>query len=109
MSYLFLVNKILLVLLGFSTGLVKVFRMEAEMLIFRKAGFPDNLTIAFGLAQIVATALVLFPPAARYGAVALGLTFAIATGVLFVNKMIPFGVFSLLFIGMAALAYWSHR
>ncbi len=109
MSYLFLVNKILLLVLGFSTGLVKVFRMEAEMILFRKAGFPDGLTILFGLAQIVATAMVLYRPAARYGAVTLGVTFAIATGVLFVNRMIPFGFFSLLFIGMAALAYFDNR
>jgi len=104
MYYLYLVNKILLTLLGTSTGLVKIFGMEKEMILFRKAGFADTATIIFGIVQFAATLLVWFPATLKSGAAILAVTFLIATGVLFKNSMVPFAVFSLLFIAMAVFA-----
>ena len=101
MYYLYLVNKILLILLGMSTGLVKIFKMEAEMKIFRNAGFNDAGIIIFGVVQLLVTILILFPQTLKFGGILLTVTFLIATGVLFKNEMIPFGVFSILFIAMA--------
>lgn len=101
MYYLYLVNKILLILLGASTGLVKIFKMEAEMKIFRNAGFNDLAIIAFGVIQVLATILILIPQTLKWGSILLAITFVIATGVLFKNEMIPFGIFSILFIAMA--------
>lgn len=97
-----LVDRVLLTLLGVSTGAVKIAGMDQEMLIFREAGFPDALTVAFGVVQLVAALLLIHPRTARIGAGVLIPTFIIATGVLFVNGMVTFGVFSLLFIAMAA-------
>jgi hypothetical protein len=101
MYYVYIVNKVLLILLGASTGLVKIFKMEAEMKIFRNAGFNDLAIIAFGIVQLLATILILFPQSLKIGGVLLAVTFLIATGVLFKNEMIPFGIFSILFIAMA--------
>ena len=100
-----LVVRILLTLLGVSTGAVKLAHMPEEMVIFRQAGFPDALTVAFGVVQIGATLATLHPKTRKPGAAVLGGTFVVATGVLFANGMVPFGVFSLLFIAMAGLVY----
>jgi len=97
-----LVDRVLLTLLGVSTGAVKIAGMEQEMLIFREAGFPDALTVAFGVLQLVAALLLIHPRTVRLGAAILIATFVVATGVLFVNGMVAFGIFSLLFIAMAA-------
>lgn len=102
MNVAIVVNRALLVLLGVSTGAVKLARMEAEMVLFRGAGFSDLATIGFGVVQIAATLACLHRATRLAGAVALGLTFVAATGVLFVNGLVPFGVFSVLFIAMAA-------
>lgn len=99
------INRVLLTLLGVSTGAVKLAKMQEEMTIFREAGFPDGLTLAFGVVQIAAALMLISNRTLKPGAVILGITFVIATGVLFVNSMIPFGVSSLLFIAMAALAF----
>lgn len=101
MYYLYLVNKILLTLLGVSTGLVKVFGMQKEMELFRNAGFSNALTIAFGIVQVAATLLIWFPGLLKFGAAALAVSFVVATAVLFKNQMLPFGFISLLFIAMA--------
>jgi len=98
-----LVDRVLLTLLGVSTGAVKLAQMNQEMEIFRAAGFSDGLTIAFGVVQLGAALLLIPKPTVRLGASVLAVTFVLATGVLFVNGMLAFGVFSLLFILMAAI------
>lgn len=104
MYYVYWVNKILLTLLGTSTGLVKIFGMEKEMELFRNSGFSNTATIIFGIVQVAATILLWFPVTLKASSVVLALSFLIATGVLFKNGMIPFGVVSILFIGMAVFA-----
>lgn len=95
------VNRVLLTALSVMTGAVKIGRMAEEMHIFREAGFSDGLTVAFGVVQL-ALGLLLIPSATTRGA-AWGMagTFVLATGVLFLNGMVAFGVFSLLFIASA--------
>lgn len=105
MRILVVVNRVVLTLLGLSTGAVKLAHMPAEMTIFQAAGFPDGLTVAFGVVQILGALMLLTGRTHKIGALILGITFVLATGVLFVNGMIPFGVFSLLFIAMAGLAF----
>lgn len=105
MKALVLVNRVLLFLLGLSTGVVKLARMPEEMQIFREAGFNDPAILAFGVVQIGAALLLLRGGTVRLGSAVLGLTFVIATGVLFINSVHVFGVASLLFIAMAALAH----
>ncbi|MCA9691111.1 MAG: DoxX family protein [Nannocystaceae bacterium] len=109
MTALLWVNRVLLTLLSISTGAVKLARMEAEMVIFREIGFSDGVTIAFGVVQLIGGLLLLPEKTTRLGAWIMLPTFVFATGVVFANGMIPFGVSSLLFVAMAALhgARWG--
>ncbi len=97
------VNRVLLTLLSFATGMVKLARMEDEMRIFRAVGVPDGGTIAFGVVQLVGAVLLVAPKTTRVGGWWMALTFVLATGVLFGNGMIAFGAVSLLFPAMALL------
>ena len=98
------VNRILLTLLSISTGAVKLVQMEEEMHIFREAGVGDGLTLAFGAIQLMLGLLLLPNQTTRPAAYGMAVTFVLATGVLFVNGLVAFGVFSLLFIASA----WVH-
>ncbi|MCA9494166.1 MAG: DoxX family protein [Myxococcales bacterium] len=103
MRWVLLVDRVLLVLLGVATGAVKLARMKEEMELFRGAGFPDAATLLFGVVQIAAALALIHPRSLRAGAAVLALTFLVATVVVFVNGMIPFGVASISFIAMAGL------
>lgn len=104
------INRVLLTLLSLSTGAVKLARMEDEMRIFTEAGFSDPLIIAFGVVQLIGGAVLIPNKTSRLGAGIMLPTFVLATGVVFYNGMIPFGVGSLLFIAMAAIHLrWGGR
>lgn len=94
-------NRVLLTGLSIMTGAVKLAQMEEEMAIFRTIGFPDGVTMAFGLVQLIGGLLLLPSKTTRLGAWVMAPTFVFATGVLFANGMITFGVVSVLFIAMA--------
>lgn len=91
----------ILILLSLSTGLVKLFRMQEEMDLFQAVGWPMGLIIAFGVVQMIGGLLLILPVTRKYGAWIMIATFSIATIVLFLNGMVAFGLFSLLFIGLA--------
>lgn len=93
-----LVNRVLLTLLSIMTGIVKLAGMTEEMEIFRAAGFPDPATVAFGVVQLVGGVLLIPNRTTHIGAWVMAPTFVLATGVLFVNGLVPFGLFSVLFI-----------
>jgi len=95
------INRVLLTALSFATGAVKLAQMDDEMRIFRAVGIPDAATIAFGVIQVLGAVLLVVPRTTRLGAWWMAGTFVLATGVLFGNGMIPFGVVSLLFPAMA--------
>jgi len=76
--------------------------MPEEMELFRNAGFTDTLTIIFGLIQLVGGILLIPGKTRRYGAIIMLITFIIATVVVFLKGMIGFGLFSILFIALAA-------
>jgi len=97
------INRVLLTALSLMTGAVKLAGMEDELRIFREAGFSDGLIVAFGVLQLVGGVLLIPNRTSRVGAWVMLPTFAVATGVVFINGMVPFGVASLLFIAMAAL------
>lgn len=100
------INLVLLILLSLATGLVKVLRMPAEMDLFAKAGFGEQGVTALGLLQMMGALMLLFQRSRRTGAIAMAGTFVFASAVVFLAGMIPFGIFSLLFIGMALLTYF---
>lgn len=97
------INRVALTLLSISTAGVKLAGMEEEMVIFRTVGFSDAMTMAFGVVQLVGGLLLLPPKTTRIGAWVMVPTFLFATGVLFANGMVLFGVVSLLFPAMAVL------
>ena len=103
MKIILWINRVLLTLLSISTGAVKLAQMEEEMHIFRVAGSPDWATMAFGAIQVLGGILLIIPKTTRVGAWVMLPTFILATGVLFINEMMAFGVASFLFIAMAAL------
>lgn len=107
MRWAILVNRVLLTLLSVSTGLVKLARMPEEMEIFRAAGLPDAATIGFGVVQLVGGLLLIPNRTHAIGAGVMIPTFVFATGVLVVNGLWPFAVFSLLFPASAAFAWWT--
>lgn len=95
------INLALLIVLSISTGLVKLASMEAEMVIFRNAGWSDDLIYLFGIIQSTGGFLLIPNNTRKIGGYLMAPTFLIATIILFVNNMIPFGIFSILFILMA--------
>lgn len=95
------INRVLLTVLSIMTGAVKLGKMDEEMVIFREAGFSDPLILVFGFVQLAGGLLLIPNSTTRIGAAVMVPTFLLATGVLFINEMVPFGVFSLLFIASA--------
>ncbi|MGH1343735.1 MAG: DoxX family protein [Nannocystales bacterium] len=94
-------NRILLTALSVMTGAVKLAQMEEEMALFRTIGFSDGITMGFGALQLAGGLLLLRARTTKAGAWLMAPTFLFATGVLFANAMVPFGVASVLFIAMA--------
>jgi len=94
-------NRVLLTALSTMTGVVKLAQMEDEMALFRTLGFSDAVTMGFGALQLAGGLLLLPARTTRTGAWIMAPTFLFATGVLFANAMIPFGVVSVLFVAMA--------
>lgn len=99
-------NLALLILLSFATGIVKIQQMPEEMMLFRGAGIPDEMTIVFGIVQVIGAVLLLFGKIRKWGALIMLTSFVLATIVVFVNNMIVFGAVSILFI---AMSYWVYR
>ena len=100
-----IVNLILLgilILLSIATGVTKLIQLPEEMELFRNAGFPDVLTMVFGVIQVLGGILLIPSKTRTYGAIIMLITFVIATVVVFMKGMVGFGVFSLLFIALAA-------
>jgi len=98
-----LVLLVVLILLSIATGVTKLIQIPAEMELFGNAGWPIWLTLAFGVVQIAGGLLLIAPQSRRYGAMVMIVTFVIASAVVLINGMIPFFLFSLLFIVLAAL------
>lgn len=105
------INRVPLTLLSIMTGVVKLASMPEEMEIFRNAGLPDAFTYAFGVVQLVGGLMLIPNKTHHWGALTMIPTFLFATGVLFVNGLIPFGLVSLLFPASAAFAWYAapHR
>lgn len=107
-----IVNTILLViliLLSISTGLVKIFEMEDEMVLFRGAGISDTLTLLFGIIQTIGGILLIPTKTRRIGALIMAITFTLATIVVFINGMLVFGFSSILFIALAVYQYITTK
>lgn len=101
------VNFYLLLLLSVSTGLVKLFQMPEEMVLFRNVHWSDTLIILFGVLQTLCGVLLIPSKTRKVSSLLLAFTYVIATGVVFANNMVEFGVVSILFILMALWSFFS--
>ncbi|MEQ1900778.1 MAG: hypothetical protein ABL866_08600 [Devosia sp.] len=94
---------VILVLLSISTGVTKLVQLPAEMQLFQNAGWGVPVILAFGVLQLAGGLMLIWPPSRRYGAVVMIATFAVASAVVFINGLMAFFAFSLLFIVLAIL------
>lgn len=95
----------LLILLSLATGITKLIQLPEEMELFRHAGFSDTLIIILGGVQVLGGILLVPKQYRHIGALIMILTFVVASIVVFMKGMMGFGVFSLLFIALAAYQY----
>lgn len=103
-----LVDRVLIVLFGVSSGCYKLGFGAADVDIFAHLGWSGAVTAAFGGVQLAAAIACLPSRSRRAGAVALATCNLVATLALFAAGVQPFGWISLLFVAMAA-ALWGDR
>lgn len=96
----------MLVLLSIATGITKLVRLPAEMALFQAAGFPDALTIGFGVLQVAGGLALLLPKTRKVGAGVMLGTFCVASWVVWVSGSFGFFLLSLAFIVLATLPLW---
>lgn len=65
-----------LALLAVASGIPKVMLMEQEVAFFGAYGFSDVLLIVFGISQLLAGVMLVFPKTRIAGALLLAITFA---------------------------------
>lgn len=97
------VNHALISAFGVMSGMYKVSGGEADIRVFSHLGMTPLLIAVFGAAQAATGLLTWWPQARRPAAWALAGCNALATAGLFAAGVVPFGVFSILFVAMAAL------
>ena len=102
------VDRVLIVLFGISSGLYKVAFGPADVEIYAHLGFPAALTAAFGAVQLAFAIACVPSRSRRVGAVGLAACNLVATGALFAAGIQPFGWISFVFVAMAA-ALWFDR
>lgn len=108
-KYLPTILLVILILLSIATGVTKLIQMPEEMELFRNAGFSDMMTMLFGLIQVAGGILLIPTKTRKYGAIIMLLSFVIATIVVFIKGMIGFGIFSILFIALAAYQWRLNK
>lgn len=96
------INHVLMIVFGVSSGIFKLVGGEPDVKMYAALGFSALATAIVGAAQLAAGA-ALIPGRTRVpAAIALTVINALASVVLFVNGVQPFGVISILFVAMAA-------
>ena len=103
MKGLLKINWILTILLSIATGIFKLMQQEADIELFKTIGFNEMMTTIFGAFQLIGGILLIPPKTRKLGAYMMILTFIVASIAVFANKLIVFGIVSLLFIVMAYL------
>ena len=97
------INWILTALLSVSTGVFKILQQEADIELFKAIGFNEIMTTILGILQLVGGILLIPAKTRKLGAYIMIPTFIIASIAVFANKMIVFGIVSLVFILMTYL------
>lgn len=99
-----IVNLVLLIILGISSGIAKIMRIPQEMEFFHEEmGFSVTIIVALGIAQVAAAILMLVPRSRTAGAVVLVATLIFSTVVIFMSGNNNFGLFSMIPILMCGV------
>lgn len=95
------INHGLMVLFGVSSGIFKLVGGEPDVKMYAALGFSAWATAGVGLVQLGAGACLVPAKTRVPAAFVLAAINALATVVLFVNGVQPFGAISVLFVAMA--------
>ena len=96
-------------LLGVSTGGVKLAMLEFEWQMFEAAGFSLVPYLLFGLTQLLAAVGLLFSASRLPSAIVAAVCFLVATGVLVISGPMTFAVMSLLFPASVLYVGFGNR
>jgi hypothetical protein len=95
------IDLVVIALFGIASGLYKVLGGEADVTLYAALGITPIPMAVIGAAQAVAGGGLFVAKARPYAAVVLAGINLLASAVLFVNGVQPFGWISLLFVAMA--------
>ena len=104
MSIIKIVNLILLIVLGITSGISKIMRIPQEMEFFNEEmGFSVALIVSIGVAQLLAAILLFVPRTRTAGALILVATLVFSTVVIFMSGNNNFGLASMIPILMCGI------
>ena len=85
-----------LLISSLGTSLTKLILSQEEFLLFRKAGFPDAVTVSLGIIQLLGFIMLLVPKCRQYGVLLNLFGFIVTSVVLFYSERIFAASFLLL-------------
>lgn len=103
------VNWILLTLLSIATGVFKILQQPADIDLFKVIGLNVVMVTILGIVQLSGGILLIPSKTRKIGAYIMIPTFVIAAIAVFANKLMLFGIVSLLFIVMAYLVVFMEN
>ena len=90
-------------LVSIAAGVAKVMQVPAEMEFLQGLGLTLPLIMAFGVGQVIAGALLVWPKTRVPGCVVAIIGFSLSTALIFISGDTKFGVISILPIILAAV------
>ena len=103
------VNWILVTVLSIATGIFKILQQQADIELFRAIGLNEVMVTILGIVQLLGGILLIPSRTRKLGAYIMIPTFVIAAIAVFANKLIPFGIVSLLFIIMTFMVVFMEN
>jgi hypothetical protein len=92
----------ILALLAAFSGATKIMLMEQEVAFFGSFGFTHPMLIAFGIAQLVGSLMLIARSTRLYGALLIAASFAISAGLLLMAGSLAAATITLIAIGALA-------
>jgi hypothetical protein len=96
-------NHVLITLFAISSGLFKFAQGAADVKLYAAAGIGVGGMMAIGAVQAAGGVALVFARTRNIGALVVALINLLASAILFINGIQPFGAISLLFVAMAVL------
>ena len=93
----------ILVLLAFSSGIVKIMLIEVEVQFYGSHGFTNSVLIAFGAIQLAGGLLLIAPKTRSVGGLIIAISFLISAVLLLISGNVPLAFISLVFVALACL------